>query len=367
MPKVFDNVLYASCWEDPSLDREAFQIGPASTVFTITSGGCNALAFLLDDPKEVIALDLNPHQNYLLELKMAAFRTLEYSQMLAFFGVRASNDRLAIYSKLQGQLSEMAQAFWNARPKEIERGILHSGRFEGYMQMLRKTLTLLIGKKKIEGIFAISDAKERAAYYRTHWMTLRWKLFLWLFLSRRMMTLLFDGAFFAQLGSKFSFGKHFERRIRFALTELPSPRTNPFLSYVMLGSFVDPAALPAYLREENFQTIRARLDRITIVNESCKAYFATLSDHRISDFNFTNIFEWMPSGAFEDLLRETIRVAQPDATLTYRNLLVPRSRPDALSTLILPDNALAEKLARRDLSFMYSNYRVERIQKNLPS
>ena len=74
--KLFRDVLYANCWEDPQLDRAAFGIGPDDVVFSITSGGCNVLTFLLDDPRKVIAVDANPHQGYLLELKMAAFRTL---------------------------------------------------------------------------------------------------------------------------------------------------------------------------------------------------------------------------------------------------------------------------------------------------
>ncbi len=367
MPKVFDNVLYASCWEDPSLDREAFQISSDSTVFTITSGGCNALAFLLDDPMEVIALDLNPHQNFLLHLKIAAFRTLDYSRLLQFMGVRSCADRLAMYATLRGQLPADARGYWDTKAKEIKKGILHSGRFERYMQMLRRVLTVLIGKEKIEGIFERTGAQERTAYYRDHWMTLRWKLFLSLFLSRRVMTMLFDGAFFAQLGEKFSFGKHFEHRVRFALTELPMPPVNPFLSYIMLGAFREPMALPMYLRKEHFDTIRARLDRITIISDSCESYFATLADNRITHFNFTNIFEWMPVAAFEDLLRSTVRVARQGATLTYRNLLVPRSRPDSLSTSIVPDVTLAERLARRDLSFIYSNYHVEHVRKGFAS
>ena len=63
--KVFEDILYAQCWEDPQIDREAFNIGPDDVVFSITSGGCNVLAFLLDNPRKIIALDLNPYQNSL--------------------------------------------------------------------------------------------------------------------------------------------------------------------------------------------------------------------------------------------------------------------------------------------------------------
>ena len=75
--KVFRDILYAQCWEDPEMDRIAFKIKPDDTVFSITSGGCNAMAFLIDDPQKVICLDMNRYQNYLLSLKINAFKTLD--------------------------------------------------------------------------------------------------------------------------------------------------------------------------------------------------------------------------------------------------------------------------------------------------
>jgi len=38
--------------EDPEMDRIAFGTKPGDIVFSITSGGCNALSFLLDDPQK---------------------------------------------------------------------------------------------------------------------------------------------------------------------------------------------------------------------------------------------------------------------------------------------------------------------------
>ena len=67
-PFLTRQLVYASCWEDPRIDRAALRIGPADTVLTITSAGCNALAYALDGPKHVYAVDLNYRQNALLEL-----------------------------------------------------------------------------------------------------------------------------------------------------------------------------------------------------------------------------------------------------------------------------------------------------------
>ena len=72
------NLVYNTCWEDPRLDREALQLGPTDNVLVITSAGCNALDYVLTEPKHVYAVDMNPRQNALLELKLAGIRQLEF-------------------------------------------------------------------------------------------------------------------------------------------------------------------------------------------------------------------------------------------------------------------------------------------------
>ena len=66
-----NNLVYNTCWEDPRLDRIALGLGSDDNVMVITSAGCNALDYALEAPKNVFAVDMNPRQNALLELKMA--------------------------------------------------------------------------------------------------------------------------------------------------------------------------------------------------------------------------------------------------------------------------------------------------------
>lgn len=96
---------------------------------------------------------------------------------------------------------------------------------------------------------------------------------------------------------------------------------------------------------------------------SCEEFFPKLADDTVAKFNFTNIFEWMTPESVERLLRETVRVAKDGAVLTYRNLLVPRSRPETLARWLVPDTALAERLHEQDRSFIYRAYVVERVRK----
>ncbi len=360
--EVFSDMLYASCWEDPRIDREAFRIGPDDVVFSITSGGCNTLTFLLDDPERVIALDLNPHQNHMLELKMRAFEVLDHGELLEIMGVNRSERRGELYERIRPLLSAESRGFWDNRPEKIEEGLIYCGRYEDYMKLLRKWFGRLVGRKVIHEFFEADGTGSRAALFREKWENLRWRVFTRVLLSRAVMSLLFDKAFFTFVEESFSFGKHFAGRVEHALTRLPL-KDNYFLSFMLLGRYFSEEHLPPYLRRENFEFIRERVGKIEIVEDDCGSYFRTLPDRSISKFNFTNIFEWMSPEDFEELLAETVRVARNGAILTYRNLLVSRERPQSMRSVIHPLRPIAERLHEEDLSFIYKRYVVERVWK----
>jgi S-adenosylmethionine-diacylglycerol 3-amino-3-carboxypropyl transferase len=175
------------------------------------------------------------------------------------------------------------------------------------------------------------------------------------------MSFLFDKGFFKYLKEDFSFGNHFAEKVKKAFLSLPL-KENYFLHYILFGNY-DENYLPAYLRKVNYEIIKSRLDRIKIITDSCENYFNILSDNSISRFNFTNIFEWISDEAFENLLKETIRVAKNYAVITYRNLLVLREHPESLSQNIFSNKQVADELQQKDLSFIYNNYVVEKIIK----
>src|SRR5215203_6639719 len=72
----FDAFVYNQIWEDPRVDLQALQLNENSRILTISSGGCNALNYLIESPKSVTAVDLNRHHIYLLNLKNAALKFL---------------------------------------------------------------------------------------------------------------------------------------------------------------------------------------------------------------------------------------------------------------------------------------------------
>jgi S-adenosylmethionine-diacylglycerol 3-amino-3-carboxypropyl transferase len=91
------NLVYNTCWEDPRCDRALLQLNEDSKVVMITSAGCNALDYLLDNPKEIHCVDINPRQNALLELKKGFFKAANHQQLFDFFGTGATPHYYDVY------------------------------------------------------------------------------------------------------------------------------------------------------------------------------------------------------------------------------------------------------------------------------
>ena len=69
-------ILYNVAWEDPRIDGDLLQLQNDDNVLVLTTGGCNVLDRLIDEPLHIVAVDLNAAQNALLELKLAGLRVL---------------------------------------------------------------------------------------------------------------------------------------------------------------------------------------------------------------------------------------------------------------------------------------------------
>lgn len=110
-----NDYIYAFTWEDPRVDHRLLKITREDTILAITSAGDNILSYILDGhPQKIHAVDINPTQNHLLELKLAAFSAnLPYEDIWAIFGLgRHNNFRELLLNKLSPHLSSRAAQFW---------------------------------------------------------------------------------------------------------------------------------------------------------------------------------------------------------------------------------------------------------------
>ncbi|EEP76731.1 conserved hypothetical protein [Uncinocarpus reesii 1704] len=105
--------IYAFTWEDPRVDHQLLSINNEDVILAISSAGDNILDYLQYSPRKIHAVDLNPNQNHLLELKVASFTALSYLDVWKMFGEgKHPQFRELLLSKLSPHLSSQAFQFW---------------------------------------------------------------------------------------------------------------------------------------------------------------------------------------------------------------------------------------------------------------
>ena len=106
--------IYAFTWEDSRIDRHLLKIGPSDVILCITSAGDNLLDYLgTANPRRIHAVDMNPNQNHLLELKIAAYQALPYIEFWKLFGEgKCSGFKNILITRLSPYMSSQACQFW---------------------------------------------------------------------------------------------------------------------------------------------------------------------------------------------------------------------------------------------------------------
>ena len=351
-------LMFTQSWEDSACDERALVPLAGETIFAITSGGDNVLGFLLSDPARIIAVDLNPAQTHLLELKMAAFRCLEHGDLLHLLGVRDPRPARALYARIRESLSTPTRRYWDAHAEWLDAGLLTRGGFERYFAMLRVALRAIVGRRKMERLFTL-DAHQQREFYAREWNTFGWRSFIRVGCSKRVLGNRLDPSWFADAGGVRSFGEHFAALAAHAICDIPA-RSNYFLAQIFLGRYLDEHEVPVYLQAGHFDLIRARIDRIQAVTADVVDALASLPAASIDAFALSNVFEYSPAELFERGKREVARTARPGARVALRNLLASRRLDgDAAFTL---DHALGRALQSEDRSFIYSRFEAARVR-----
>jgi S-adenosylmethionine-diacylglycerol 3-amino-3-carboxypropyl transferase len=350
----FPELLFGMSWEDPESDRRALRIQPAEAIVTIGSGGCNTFELLLDDPAKIFAVDINPCQSHLLELKCAAIRRLNLDDLHGFLGLKPSGNRAEVFESFRGDLSAQALAYWRSRPKAIEDGVVYQGRYEQFLRYFRRLLHVMQGPRRIDGLFQCRSLEEQRDYFDRVWNTIQWRmlfrlLFNKLVLARRGLS----ADYFHFDDGAASFSDSFFQRSKRALRDIPIA-TNYFVAQYLLGRYTSPDATPAYLRKEHLAVIRERLNRIEIVTADLKIWLAGRPDNSIDAASLSNICELMSLAETARTFEQVARTARLGARICFRNLMIPREVPANLRAKIQLLESDSRRLLEQDRSFVYS-------------
>ncbi|KAJ1718790.1 hypothetical protein LPJ61_006471, partial [Coemansia biformis] len=112
----FSTYIYGFTWEDPETDIGVLDLQRGDSILAITSAGDNVLAYAAHTEGLAIhCVDMNPCQNHLLELKLAALRTLTYPRFWSMFGSGRHPDfGQTLDLELSAHLSSTAYQYWRA-------------------------------------------------------------------------------------------------------------------------------------------------------------------------------------------------------------------------------------------------------------
>jgi len=358
-----DRLYFAQVREDPLLEIEALQPQAGHTLVVVGSGGCTALSLLAAGAGQVAAVDLNPVQNVLTDLKAAAAE-LGSAGAIAFLGgaPQPAADRLAAYQRVKTGLGPGALAFWDAHPKWVGRGVLHVGVTERFIGGVTTALRLGIhGPARIQRLLACRTLDEQRRFHRDEWDTRRWRLLFTVLLNRAVFRKTYTPAFFQHVENP-SFACHFQGLADHTLTEVPIA-SNYFAHDMLTGRYPagTPGGLPPYLTPEGAAAVASGRDRLTLVDGGYTTYLRTLPEGSVHGFALSNILEWFTPEQVDELFAEAVRVAAPGARLVFRNFVGWTEVPERWRDVVVEDRAIGEALIKGDRSAVQRRIAVCRV------
>jgi S-adenosylmethionine-diacylglycerol 3-amino-3-carboxypropyl transferase len=375
------NLVYNTCWEDPALDRVALDFQPSDRVLVITSAGCNALDYLLAGAGEVQAVDVNPIQNALLELKCAAIRALDYPAFFSLFGRGHSPQAREMYfDAVRRYLPAAARAYWDRRIRFFQgRGWRKSFYYRGTAGSLARILVmhahLMHGlRRPIEQLLEAQTLDEQRQVYESKIRARLWTPWLHWFLSRSSTLSLFGVPWTQrdQILSQYAgnVGQYIRNAVEELFTQVPIA-TNYFWRVYLQGCYT-PKCCPEYLKADNFARLKGGLlDRLRIATGSLTEFLR--GDERgFSKFTLLDHMDWMSGTNPEGLADEWTQIlarARSGSRVIFRSaarqvtyldhLRIRRGRREAeLHHLLRYHPELAATLHTRDRVHTYGNFYI---------
>ncbi len=364
--KVFNaiysrSLVYNACWEDPAVDRLALALGVQDRMLVIASAGCNVLDYALVAPACIHAVDANPRQTALLQLKLAGIRHLEFEDFFAVFGEGRHPRFKFVYRKaLRDRLQPFAQDYWDRHGRWFGEadprgsfyfhglsGVVARG-FRAYLRLrpgLRSGVEMLLEARSLEDQRRIYDQRVQP---RLWGRTVNWAL-------SQQLTL-------SMLGVPHPQKKEVERQheggvagfvreaVDYVFRSLPV-WTNYFWTLYLRGRYRADCC-PEYLRPENFDALKRGLAERIEVHTCTVTQFLQGTRERISRFVLLDHMDWMSSYYPQALAEEWDAIcehAAPGARVIFRSA---HREPDYLDGLRLADGrALRDRLEfHKDLS-----------------
>lgn len=331
---LFDRVhsstlIYNTCWEDPRLDRQLLALQPDSRLVMITSAGCNALDYLLDDPAEIHAVDVNPRQNALLELKIALIEHGNHAELFRLFGEGVRPDFRNLLEQLAPRLQPYAKKFWDSKHYYFESTRVNpSFYYRGAAGLVAWVLLQGLAKtnptvRDLTEHLVNAETLERQSELYDRLQAPLWNAFnSWLLNQPFTMAMLgvprpqiriieatFPGGISGYIRSK----------VQYVLTKLPM-RDNYFWRVYATGRYTAECC-PNYLLAKHFTALRERTGRVK-THSTTVANFLRQNPGEYSHYVLLDHQDWLASHDVEGLREEwdlVLKNSRPGTRILMRS------------------------------------------------
>ncbi|HHS99309.1 MAG TPA: DUF3419 family protein, partial [Thiomicrospira sp.] len=330
----FDRLVYPQIWEDPEVDIQALQIDKQSRIFTISSGGCNALNYLTEQPEHIEVVDLNEAHIALIKLKLTAIEHMPNAEaFFDFFGkanLQKNMDRYEAYIK--PHLDRKTLEYWESKERPwskkrityftngfYKHGLL--GHFIGLIHWTGKRLGYDISKmmqaSNLEQQQQLFD-ENRAPIIDTKLLK---------FWSNRAMVMYSLGIPPSQFDELHKQSEDEQKGMHNLLKERARQLACDFSldeNYFAWQAFKREydikhrKAIPRYLKQGVFDVLKDNQQIVNVSHSSMTERLKALPANSLNAYLFLDAQDWMDENQLTELWQEVNRTAMPDARVVFR-------------------------------------------------
>ena len=338
--------------EDPQLELHlleelAERRGRPLKALVVGSGGCTALSLLSSDVVErVDAVDINPAQTHLIELRKAAVRELDLDEQKQLIGecegAADEERRQALFDAIAGALPEDSRAYWDARRDHIAYGVNRVGTFDRMVAEVGEAFEEV-------GIDPLVQPARALGHDR--WL----EIFNGVFDVARVRELI--GSAMTHYSTTYTWAQHFSAAFAEALRKFAG-EDNYFLHHIFRQRY-DAAGgvLPPYLLEESQQAIKdGGVERLTVHTGNFHGKLLELSLQKgpYDLIQTSDISDWMPVREVHKLMTAIAMSLAEGGAVLSRRLCGDHSLAKIMGAKLNIDTALSGELLKKDRSFLYS-------------
>ncbi len=374
----FDAFVYNQIWEDPRVDLQALQIDGDSRILTISSGGCNALNYLVERPDSVTAVDLNRYHIYLLRLKLAALRNLpDHESFFRFFGSGLHKENRAMFREyIEPHLDEETRQFW--RSNGLFMGLVHGERIDyfsdgglydrsrnGYFLRFFHAFAHLAGWRP-EAMLTAKTLDEQKELFDRNIAPFLDSRFI-RFVGNLPVTMFGLGIppqqldeLKSDLGGGSLIDAYRERAKRLACDFPIDDNYFAWQAFARKYDTEDRKAIPEYLQKDHFDALKSDAHRVRTAIGSVTDEIRSNPHGTFNRFVFLDAQDWMNAAVMTDLWQQIAEKGEPGSRIIFRTAAaaspLPRNLPPELLARFTYQSELSKELFKQDRASIYGGF-----------